>query len=293
MSYVILDLEWNGSYSKSARRFVNEIIEFGAVKTDSELNIIGEFSALVTPKIGKRLSGKVKQLTRITNEELRERGGDFLSVASDFAEFIGDSTVMTWGVSDIHALIDNFSFYTGDCHIPFLSSYCDMQLFCERAMGMTEGSNQIGLSVCAEKLGVSFSEEEQHRAAADAYLSLECLKRLISFYPLEKCVLDAGEEAFYERMTFKNYFITDLGSPLIDRSQLRFRCDVCGKQARRLNKWKLHNKNFTADFRCSDCGRRFRGRISFKQRYDGIKINKRILEMPEKAEKQENDSAED
>ena len=43
MSYVILDLEWNGSYSKTAHRFVNEIIEFGAVKTDDEFNIIDTF----------------------------------------------------------------------------------------------------------------------------------------------------------------------------------------------------------------------------------------------------------
>ena len=32
MDYVILDLEWNTAYSKSAHKFVNEIIEFGAVK---------------------------------------------------------------------------------------------------------------------------------------------------------------------------------------------------------------------------------------------------------------------
>ena len=34
MSFVVLDLEWNGSYSSKEHRFVNEIIEFGAVKTD-------------------------------------------------------------------------------------------------------------------------------------------------------------------------------------------------------------------------------------------------------------------
>lgn len=39
MSYVILDLEWNGSYSKVLHKFVNEIIEIGAVKLDDELNM--------------------------------------------------------------------------------------------------------------------------------------------------------------------------------------------------------------------------------------------------------------
>ena len=37
MSYVILDLEWNSAYSYKLKRFVNEIIEFGAVRLDDEL----------------------------------------------------------------------------------------------------------------------------------------------------------------------------------------------------------------------------------------------------------------
>ena len=40
MDYVILDLEWNTAYSKSAHKFVNEIIEFGAVKVDGDFNVV-------------------------------------------------------------------------------------------------------------------------------------------------------------------------------------------------------------------------------------------------------------
>lgn len=72
MSYVILDLEWNGSYSKVLHKFVNEIIEIGAVKLDDELNVCDTFTMLVAPKIGKKLCSKVKQLTKITNEELKD-----------------------------------------------------------------------------------------------------------------------------------------------------------------------------------------------------------------------------
>ena len=72
MSFVVLDLEWNGSYSSKEHRFVNEIIEFGAVKTDENLNIIDRFEMLISPQIGKKLCSKVKKLTKITNEELRE-----------------------------------------------------------------------------------------------------------------------------------------------------------------------------------------------------------------------------
>ena len=39
MNIVILDLEWNGAYSRRLHGFINEIIEFGAVKLDAQLNL--------------------------------------------------------------------------------------------------------------------------------------------------------------------------------------------------------------------------------------------------------------
>lgn len=84
MSFVVLDLEWNGSYSGKEHRFVNEIIEFGAVKTDENLNIIDRFEMLISPQIGKKLCSKVKKLTKITNEELRENGCTFMHAVSEF-----------------------------------------------------------------------------------------------------------------------------------------------------------------------------------------------------------------
>ncbi len=289
MNYVILDLEWNTAFSKSTHSFVNEIIEFGAVKTDAEFNETAAFERLVTPRIGKKLSGRVKQLTHLTNEDLAG-GEDFLSVSRAFEDFVGDSVLMTWGTSDIHALIENFRFYNRDKTIPFLSSYCDLQEYCERAIDRFDEGNQIGLGRFAEIIGVSFSEEEQHRAAADAYLSLKCMKKVMGGYPLEQCILKADCEEFYKRMLFKNHFITDLKDPDVDREQMKFSCDVCGRQARRLKKWRLHNKSFDADFICKNCGRKFTGRVSFKKRFDGVKVNKRIIEKKEKTEEKQEDT---
>ena len=42
---------------------------------------------------------------------------------------------------------------------------------------------------------------------------------------MEVCV----DYSFYERMTFKTHFITNLHSNEIDKRQMRFRCDCCGK----------------------------------------------------------------
>ena len=70
MYYVILDLEWNNTYDRKTRGFINEIIEIGAVLLDESLNEVSRFSRLIRSQIGKKLRGSVKQLTHITNEDL-------------------------------------------------------------------------------------------------------------------------------------------------------------------------------------------------------------------------------
>ncbi len=287
MRYVILDLEWNGSYSKRIHKFVNEIIEFGAVKVDSELQIIDTFSVLITPQIGKKLSSKVRALTKITNEELTNKGISFMEAVEQFTEFSKDSVLLTWGTSDIHALIENYNYYTDDIHLPFLNKYCDLQVYCESCLGLHNAACQLGLSTCADKIGITFSEEEQHRAFFDSLLSLKCMSHFIKDYPLDNFIKDAQQQAFYDRMLFKTHFITDFNSADIDKSQLNFDCDVCGTNAKRIKQWKLHNKSFISEFSCPQCSRNFLGRVSFKKKYDGVTVNKKIVE---KKPKENNDS---
>ncbi len=278
MSYVILDLEWNGSFSKVLNKYVNEIIEFGAVKVDDEFNITDTFSMFIKPQIGKKLCSKVRELTKITMEELIEKGFPFLEAVNRFTEFSEDSILMTWGTSDIHALIENYSYFAGDVRLPFLKKYCNIQAYCESSLGKGNASSQLGLSTCADLLGIDFSQEEQHRAFADAELSLRCLKSLIDVKPLKGFILDTSDNDFYDRMTFKTHFITNLNSEDIDKRQMRFRCDKCGKQARRIKNWNLRNKSFTAEFLCRHCGRNFIGRISFKKKFNDVIVKKKIVE---------------
>ena len=70
MNFVILDLEWNGTYSRRIKSFINEIIEFGAVKVDEQLHIIDTFEALVRAAGGEEDQRQDPTLTSITNEEL-------------------------------------------------------------------------------------------------------------------------------------------------------------------------------------------------------------------------------
>ena len=285
MNYVIRDLEWNAAFYKKEQRYINEIIEFGAVKVDGELNITGTFSTLIKPQIGKRLCSRVKELTGLSLDELKE-GVPFAEAVEKFTKFAENCVIMTWSTSDIHALIENFHCFFGDRHITFLHSYCNIQEYCEKSMGLYDKSAQMGLSACAEKLGVEFCEDNQHRAVADAVLSLKCINELAAQNPIAPYIQDADRESFYDRITFKAHYISDLSDPQIDKAQLRFFCENCGRRAARVTKWKRRNKSFTADFECRGCGSRFAGRVSFKKTFDEIKVKKNIIpkEQPKPGE---------
>ena len=112
MDFIIMDLEWNNTYARKTKGFINEIIEIGAVKLDENLNFKDKFSSLIKPQIGKKLRGSVKELTNITNEEVRS-GEPFTKVFSSFRRWVGsESILLTWGDGDIRVLIDNYKYLT-------------------------------------------------------------------------------------------------------------------------------------------------------------------------------------
>ena len=281
MTYVILDLEFNGAYSKKKQRFISEIIEFGAVKCDEKLNIIDTFSCLVTPQISKKLNSHVSKLTHIHMAELQESNNTFTQVLPRFQAFLGDSILMSWGTSDILVLAENYRYYYDEETMPFVSAYVNLQTFCERALEYHDASRQMGLSTCAGMLGIGYDEGELHRALTDAELTSLCFQKLYQRELFEPYIMPCDAD-FYKRITFKNYNICDPKSPEIDRHELYCECDRCGHRAWRRGKWKVKNKSFRANFRCLRCKHDFEGRITFKMTYDGIKVIRSTAELPDK-----------
>ena len=139
MDIVILDLEWNGTYSRRLKGYINEIIEFGAVKCGPDLSEKATFSCFVKPQVAKHISSTISTLTSITDETLTG-GATFMQAVSRFKRWAGDCVVMTWGTSDILTLIENCRYFSGDEHVPFLSRYCDLQVFAQDRMGLGGGS---------------------------------------------------------------------------------------------------------------------------------------------------------
>ena len=282
MTFVILDLEWNGAYSRRLKGFMNEIIECGAVKVDEEFRVLDTFEKLIRPQVGKKISGKIRDLTSIRNEDLAD-GPQFLQVVSRLRRWTGDAVVLTWGTSDILTLIENFRYFCGSRRIPFLRRYVDLQAYCEHRLG-SDGRQQMGLSTAAQLLGIDGTAFDHHRALGDSLLSMRCLEALYSREELEPFIQDAEKEEFYDRMEFRTVPVCDLSHPLIRPADLAFRCDLCGRRARRTGGWQLRNKSFRAPFACRHCGHKFYGRVQFKLKYEGMIVRKKILPFEETPE---------
>lgn len=288
MSYVILDLEWNAAYSNKRKKYINEIFEFGAVKIDDNRNVIGEFSALVKPSIGKFLNPFVKKLTNITFEDLQAAEHTFQSALKDFADFLGDSILMTWSTSDLLALLENQNYFTGSDRLPFLTQYCDLQSYCEHVLGVGSASRQLGLGICAELCLIDTSSLEQHRALSDARLSSVCFKKLFKKSVYDEFVENAADDEFYRKITFKAKPITDLRSPLVDRSQMFFDCPDCHVRCVQKSKWNVKSRSFKAFFVCPECKKDFSGQVFVKQKYEGVVFTKKLVESKPEEETTDN-----
>ncbi len=281
MKIVILDLEWNTAYSRKEQRFVNEIIEFGAVKLNDKLKVIDDFQMFVKSRVSKRLRGAVKKLTHISNEQLQQNGRDFETVMKLFTKWAGKNTlILTWSNTDLYTLMDNCSLFLGSRDIPFLHQYADLQQYVQQKIKWTMG-NQLGLSAAAEAMNVSSEDIDLHRAKGDSLLCARILQKCYDKTELKALAQNADAPDFYDRFLFKPYPITDLKSPLIHPEDLRFTCIRCNTTLKRTRGWRRCNRAVESEFSCKGCGSRFTGRVQFLKQYDSLSVTKTLLEVEE------------
>ncbi len=283
MNYIIMDLEWNNAYCKKKKGFMNEIIEIGAVKLDEQLNVVDTFSMFIKAQLGKKLHSRVKELTNITNDDISS-GTPFSQTMSLFRKWSSgpNNIFLTWGDTDIRVLIENFRYFNGISFIPFLSNYVNLQKYAQAFMNISK-ADQIGLSTAAEKLGVDLENYSLHRALDDSLLTADLFKKIYNEQMLQSYTL-VCDTSFYSKITFKPKVITDINSPLIDKSKMRCLCDVCGGQCERVSEWRVMNQAFRAIFLCKKCKRKIRFTIRFKEYYDRVDIKSSSVPFIEKKE---------
>ena len=277
MYYIIMDLEWNNSYVKSTQKFINEIIEIGAVKLNSKLETVDTFSELIKPVISKKLRSRIKNLTHITNDDIKG-GKPFSAVMMDFENWVGeDAVIMTWGDTDIRTLLSNYKMFLKKSSIGFIKKYVDLQKYCQCFIDM-ENVQQAGLSYAAQCLEIDTESFPHHRALDDSLLSAECLKKVFDNEKLSVHILNCDSD-FYARLAFRPYVIKDKNDPLIDKSMFNCFCDICGGKAETLKNWKFTNQSFRGVFFCEHCNREFRVNLRIKKFYDRLDVKRNYSEI--------------
>ena len=281
MHYIFLDLEWNNAYSKIHHRFVNEIIEIGAVKLNEDFEEIGRFDVFVKSRITKKLGSRFKNLTNISNEEMSE-GVDFLEAVTKFAGFCGDDFItITWSNSDLYAIAENFHLFLGRLPDSYFRQYLDLQKFYQIIYGNSNG-NQISLKNAAENVGINLESLSLHRASDDSAVTAEIFKRIMDKGDYKSLLVDTASPDFYKRLTFKPYLIDDPKSEFINKKDLSFKCPTCHKPAKAISEWTVKNKQFYNIMECNSCRLKFRARVRIKKCYDSTAVKKSIVVIKNK-----------
>lgn len=278
-------MEWNNAYSYAKKGFMNEIIEIGAVKLNERLEIVDTFKQLILPKITKKLSGRCKSLTNITNEELKQNGIPFADAIKDFSRWSrGDGNVfMSWSNSDLYVLTNNYQTFLGNLNIDFITKYCDAQKYCMSFI-KRENNNQISLADCGETFGIEIDVDKLHRALTDCYLTAECLKKVFDKDKLQNYIHDC-DSSFFERLIYKPYLIVKPVTQLFDVYKQDLLCPVCKSKMVRLKDFECVNKSFRCPAKCKKCGKTYWTTVRAKKTYDTVEVNQRSIEMNRKKAK--------
>lgn len=290
MNYVILDLEWDSVFYKPQKRFINQILQIGAVKLDSEFNLIDTFEATIKSEISNKVTGRFAKLTGITNEVMRA-GIPFSTAVENYNAWVGDNAVtMTWSNSDLYTILENEDTLLNGLRFK-IEKYLDLQVFIQNEMRLKgyEDKNQISLEAAAEKLEIETDGIDFHTAKDDSLVCAFLLKKCYNEERFESLIKDAGSPEFLKRLKFKAYAISKINDKNVDKKHLVFKCPECNKKAKQVTKWKYQNRWFWANFTCS-CGKKFCGRVSFKKTYDDVIVRRNIGEF--KVKKPKNNTAE-
>ncbi|MBE6729634.1 MAG: exonuclease domain-containing protein [Ruminococcaceae bacterium] len=281
MDIIILDLEWDSAYSVKSQRFVNQIIQIGAVKLDENCNIIDTFSVTVKSRLSKKLTKRFVELTGITNDMMRA-GIPLAQAVEQYNAWAGKNTLtMTWSTSDLYTIIENCKFLLPSSIRFRIEKYADLQSYIQNEMRESgfEFQSQISLANAAVMLNISSDGLELHQAKDDCLLSVALLKRFFNRSKMERYIKDASNPEFFRRLTFKSYTLSNIKDDNIKPENLIFKCDKCGNISKCVTGWKYRNGWFSANFRCAQCKRMYIGRVSFKKTYDDLIVKKRIIDI--------------
>lgn len=246
MNYIVVDLEWNQSNTgeePEVKEIPFEIIDIGAVKLNSERNMIDEFNQLVKPAVYQHMHKITGNLVHLHMQDL-QKGRPFVEVMEEFVAWCDkDYIFCTWGPLDLLELQRNMHYY----HMNPLSDrpirFLDVQkLF---SIAYEDSKARRSLEYAVNYLGIE-KDIPFHRAFSDAYYTAKILARLedhvLSNYSIDTYILPANRQeeihaVFHDYMKYVSREFPDKQSALEDREVTSTKCYICHNNIKRKVRW--------------------------------------------------------
>lgn len=286
MNYIIFDLEWNNAYNYRTKKGINEIIEIGAVKLNSKLEIIDSFKQLIKPRLSKKLGSRFKNLTHITLEEVKMSGIDFDDAFSEFASWCGsgDNIFLSWSMSDLYTLVGNYKLFKNTANIDFMKKYADAQKYCMSFIESENANNQISLTNCAQLFDINVDDVSFHRALEDCMITAYCFRKVYDKNKFDQYVKECDYN-FFERLIFKPFFISKKSYKDFNINSVQLICPSCKGQVVPINNYDFVNNTFKNAGQCAKCNKKYWVSVRAKQTYDEIVVSKRLVAINKKRAK--------
>lgn len=251
MDYVVLDLEWNqASDNRDARSrlLTFEIIEIGAVKLNSRMEIIDTFQELICPQVYEEMHSVTERLIGIHMEELQGQR-KFTEVAGDFLKWCGtDFMFGTWGPQDLTELQRNMRFFgmepLGTGPVRF---YDIQKLF---SIAYEDQKSRRSLEYAVDFLNIE-KDGAFHRALSDAWYTARVLQMIkdpvalqrfsYDTFMLPKSHRDEVHVVFDDYTKYISRPFADKEELMADREVISTRCYLCHKNLRRKVRWFTPN----------------------------------------------------
>ncbi|MDW7658076.1 MAG: 3'-5' exonuclease [Bacillota bacterium] len=260
MNYIVFDLEWNsaGRANKVTKAIQDaipfEIIEIGAVKLNSQFEVIGKFSTQIKPRIYPILTGPVAAVTR-RHQQSMKYGLDFRDAARDFLAFCGqDYLFCTWSESDTATLIMNLRYYGMADQLEVLC--LDVQYLFD--MIIEQADIQRSIEYAVDFLNIP-KQQPFHQAVHDAYYTGQIFRQIVAVNVSEQNDIDLiARYAFDPNLNRSYQFylsnLPDTAAVVAELDQQAATCPACGTLLQQEQEWTLEKNKLTALFACPEHG---------------------------------------
>ena len=184
MEYIVFDLEFNQGFDRKLNKTVSdekcpfEIIQIGAVKLNSNLDMIDTFNTFVKPNIYKEIHPFIKKMTNINNEDVKD-APSFSEAFNMFNSFIGGekNILCVWGNGDLKELYRNIKYYNLSTD-NLSSNYINVQHHASIYFNNPTGKS-IGLQNAITLLELN-QDKSYHNALNDAYYTSLVFKNIFN-----------------------------------------------------------------------------------------------------------------